>query len=259
MKRYAIVSKKDDVSRHLAALIKEELKELTYDEEHPEIVISVGGDGTMIYSIHRYEHVLNDVSFVGIHTGTLGFFTDYLKDEYKQLVEDILTKQPEIFDRHLLRISYNGEIFHALNEMRIENSYRSQVIDMYVNDEHMETFRGNGFDVTIEAVGLPSTFQNCIDACCFGGRMVLIGVGKKNLDFNFTLIQKKELNVFGSRNALKKDFLELIDLVNAGKAPLEKIITNVYSFNDAAKAFDDFAHNPGNMLKVVFDFAEIAK
>ena len=76
MKRYAIVSKKDDVSRHLAALIKEELKELTYDEEHPEIVISVGGDGTMIYSIHRYEHVLNDVSFVGIHTGTLGFFTE---------------------------------------------------------------------------------------------------------------------------------------------------------------------------------------
>lgn len=148
MKRYAIVSKKDDVSRHLAALIKDELKELIYDEEHPDIVISVGGDGTMIYSIHRYEHVLNDVSFVGIHTGTLGFFTDYLKDEYKQLVKDILTKEPEIFDRHLLHISYNGEIFHALNEMRIENSYRSQVIDMYVNDEHMETFRGNGLCVS---------------------------------------------------------------------------------------------------------------
>lgn len=148
MKRYAIVSKKDDVSRHLAALIRDELKELIYDEEHPDIVISVGGDGTMIYSIHRYEHVLNDVSFVGIHTGTLGFFTDYLKDEYKQLVKDILTKEPEIFDRHLLHISYNGEIFHALNEMRIENSYRSQVIDMYVNDEHMETFRGNGLCVS---------------------------------------------------------------------------------------------------------------
>jgi len=47
-----------------------------------------------------------------------------------------------------LRISYNGEIFHALNEMRIENSHRSQVIDMYVNDEHMETFRGNGLCVS---------------------------------------------------------------------------------------------------------------
>ena len=67
------------------------------------------------------------------------------------------------------------------------------------------------FDVAIEAVGLPSTFQNCIDAACFGGRVVLIGVGKQNLDFNFTLIQKKELDVYGSRNSMKKDFLELID------------------------------------------------
>ena len=120
-----------------------------------------------------------------------------------------------------------------------------------------EITNGNGFDVTIEAVGLPSTFQNCIDAACFGGRMVLIGVGKKNLDFNFTLIQKKELNVYGSRNALKKDFLELIDLVKAGKAPLEKIITNTYRFADAAKAFEDFANNPGDMLKVSIDFSEI--
>ena len=53
----------------------------------------------------------------------------------------------------------------------------------------------NGFDVCIEAVGLPQTFQNCIDCAAFGGKVVLIGVGKKNLDFNFTLLQKKELNI----------------------------------------------------------------
>ncbi len=50
---------------------------------------------------------------------------------------------------------------------------------------------GNGFDIAIEAVGLPSTFQNCIDAACFGERWFVIGVGKENLDFNFTLLQKK--------------------------------------------------------------------
>ena len=115
---------------------------------------------------------------------------------------------------------------------------------------------GNGFDVAIEAVGLPSTFQNCIDAACFGGKVVVIGVGKKNLDFNFTLLQKKELNVFGSRNALKKDFVELIDLVKEGKVPVKGIITNIYKFEDGAKAFDDFANNPGNMLKVILDFTD---
>lgn len=112
-----------------------------------------------------------------------------------------------------------------------------------------------GFDVAIEAVGLPSTFQNCIDAAAFGGRVVLIGVGKKNLDFNFTLIQKKELNIFGSRNAMKKDFLELIDLVKAGNVPLEKIGTNTYGFSEAAKAFTEFDKNAGSMLKVRIDFS----
>lgn len=116
---------------------------------------------------------------------------------------------------------------------------------------------GNGFDVCIEAVGLPSTFQTCIDCAAFGGKVILIGVGKKNLDFNFTLIQKKELNIYGSRNARKQDFLELIDLVKDGKIPLEKIITNTYDFKDAVKAFSDFDKNPGNMLKVEIDFSKM--
>lgn len=113
---------------------------------------------------------------------------------------------------------------------------------------------GNGFDVAIEAVGLPSTFQNCIDAAAFGGKVVLIGVGKKNLDFNFTMIQKKELNIFGSRNALKKDFIELIDLIKEGKVDLEKIVTNTYQMEDAEQAFKEFDENAASMLKVVIEF-----
>lgn len=117
-----------------------------------------------------------------------------------------------------------------------------------------EATDGNGFDLTVEAVGLPSTFQNCIDAACFGGKVAVIGVGKKNLDFNFTLLQKKELNVFGSRNALKSDFLELIDLVLKGEVPLRHMITNVYRFEDGANAFSDFSNNSGTMRKVMLDF-----
>ena len=115
---------------------------------------------------------------------------------------------------------------------------------------------GDGYDVAIEAVGLPSTFQNCIDAACFGARVVLIGVSKKNIDdFFFTIIQKKELNVYGSRNAMKKDFLELIDLVKGGSVELEKIVTNTYKMEEAPQAFADFAANAGKMLKVVIDFS----
>ena len=145
---------------------------------------------------------------------------------------------------------------------KLDYAYKTFGLDHKLLNDSPEAFEkgvadltnGDGFDVTIEAVGLPSTFQNCIDAAAFGGKVVLIGVGKKNLDFNFTLIQKKELNVFGSRNALKKDFVELIDLVNEGRADLGRVITNMYPADKAAEAFAKKKKNGAEMLKVVLDF-----
>ncbi len=113
---------------------------------------------------------------------------------------------------------------------------------------------GKGFDITVEAVGSPFTFQNCIDAAAFGGRMLQIGVGKTNADFNFTLLQKKELSVYGSRNALKEDFLEAISLAQSGKVDLEQIVTDIYPFTDAAEAFKDFDAHAGEKLKVLLRF-----
>lgn len=146
---------------------------------------------------------------------------------------------------------------------KLDYAYRTFGIDHKLVNSSPEEFAdgvakltdGNGYDVTIEAVGLPETFRNCIDAACYGGRMVLIGVSKRNIDdFFFTIIQKKELNIFGSRNALKQDFLDLIELVKEGKVDLGKIVTNTYKFEDAEKAFSEFSANAGKMLKVVIDF-----
>lgn len=146
---------------------------------------------------------------------------------------------------------------------KLDYAYKTFELDHKLLNESPEAFEkgvaeltnGDGFDVTIEAVGLPNTFQNCIDAACFGARVVLIGVSKRNIeDFFFTIIQKKELNIYGSRNAMKKDFLELIDLVKGGGVALDKIVTNTYKWTDAPKAFEEFAANAGKMLKVVIDF-----
>ena len=114
---------------------------------------------------------------------------------------------------------------------------------------------GDGFDVCMEAVGMPSTFQNCIDAAAYRARVVVIGVGKKSLDFFYTTIQTKELNIFGSRNAEKADFLELIDFVKAGKADLDRIVSAVYPYTEAEKAFADLKEHGGSLVKVMLKFA----
>lgn len=113
---------------------------------------------------------------------------------------------------------------------------------------------GNGFDVTVEAVGLPSTFQNCLDAAAFAGKVVVVGVSNRNIDLFYTIIQKKELNIFGSRNAMKEDFLYTIDQVCAGKLELDDVVTDIYDQEDAERAFREFDENQGGKLKVLIRF-----
>ena len=169
-----------------------------------------------------------------------------------------------------------GEVYIVdVAEEKLQYAYETFGLAGMIKNDSKEEFMNrvneitgehHGFDVCIEAVGLPSTFQNCIDAAAYGGRIVLIGVGKKNLDFNFTLIQKKELNIFGSRNALKADFTELIDLVKSGEIDLEKIVMNPdstdvkkkseYELDEADRAFEEFSKYGGSKLKVLIHFSD---
>lgn len=149
MQRYAIVERGDEASAKLSKKLRKDLDAfLTYDELHPELVISVGGDGTMLRSVHDYIDQLQEVAFVGIHTGTLGFFTDYTIDEANLLVYDIKDKALTVEKRSMIEIEFHEQKFYALNEMRLENSIHSQVIDVFINGEHLETFRGNGLCVS---------------------------------------------------------------------------------------------------------------
>lgn len=151
MKQYALVVKQDELSARIAKTIKNSLDTfMINNQENPDLVISVGGDGTMLLSIHQYME--NDVCFVGVHTGTLGFFTDFKKEEVEELTAAIKANQYKINSRYLLEVDIyhdnKKERFLALNEMRIDHGYTTQVIDVYIDDELLEVFRGNGLCVS---------------------------------------------------------------------------------------------------------------
>ena len=44
------------------------------DNNHPDVVFSIGGDGTFLRAVHKYIDALDEVRFVGINSGSLGFF-----------------------------------------------------------------------------------------------------------------------------------------------------------------------------------------
>lgn len=115
---------------------------------------------------------------------------------------------------------------------------------------------GNGFDVCIEACGAPETFLGCIDSCAFAGNIILIGNGKRETNFVHSVILKKELNIHGSRNALKDDFINNIDLVALGKADVMKMVSGVYEMNDAVSAFEALKNNNGTLAKLLIKIGD---
>lgn len=115
---------------------------------------------------------------------------------------------------------------------------------------------GNGFDVCVEACGAPETFINCIEQAAHGANIILIGNGKRETTFVHSVILKKELNIFGSRNAFTKDFEELIDLVKSERVNPLKMISGIYDADNAADAFDALTHNDGSLAKLLIKFSD---
>lgn len=131
------------------------------------------------------------------------------------------------------------------------------VVNVKENDLHKACDKftdGNGFDVCVEACGAPETFLSCIDEAAHGANIILIGNGKRETTFVHSVILKKELNIFGSRNAFTKDFETLIDLVKSGKADILRIVSGVYEKENAAEAFEALSHNDGTLAKLLIKF-----
>ena len=137
--RYSIFREKDllDKSNHV------------YDDENPEIVFSVGGDGTILRAIGKYINKIEDIYFVGINYGRLGFYTDFEESEIKMLVSMIENSQYKVCQYNLIEYSLikknSIKIGYALNEVAIVSPIHTQIIDVFIQNEYFETFRGTGF------------------------------------------------------------------------------------------------------------------
>lgn len=112
---------------------------------------------------------------------------------------------------------------------------------------------GDGFDVVGEATGLPVSFLNAIEAAAFGGRIALIGNGKREVTFNQSLLIKKELDVLGSRNSLDA-FGPLIDLLQRRAVDIGPVLTSVVPAAGTIDAMKDLLAHADRNVKVLIEF-----
>ncbi|MFB9762678.1 MULTISPECIES: NAD kinase [Bacillaceae] len=153
---FAIMSKGDQASNLLMNTMREYLQDFEFvnDEQEPEIVISVGGDGTLLQAFHRYSHRLENTAFVGVHTGHLGFYADWLPNEVEKLVIAIAKTPFQVVEYPLLEViiryldGSKESQYLALNEVTVKSSEGTFVIDVEIRGEYFETFRGDGLCIS---------------------------------------------------------------------------------------------------------------
>jgi NAD+ kinase len=154
--RFAITTKGDSKSNTLMHKMRTYLQDfdLVYDEDQPDIVISVGGDGTLLYAFHRYSSRLDKTAFVGVHTGHLGFYADWVPEEIEKLVIAIAKTPYQIIEYPLLEVIIryqNGgreTRYLALNESTVKSVEGTLVMDVEIRGQHFERFRGDGLCVS---------------------------------------------------------------------------------------------------------------
>lgn len=117
-----------------------------------------------------------------------------------------------------------------------------EIIDSITNNE--------GVSVAIEAAGTPITFNMALDLVAFAGRIVSIGYSKNETPIKTQILVSKELNIYGSRNALRV-FPSVINMFERKEQPFTDMITKTFSFDQVEDAFKYWNENTGQVSKIL--------
>lgn len=156
VKRVAIIANGKYQSKRVASKLFSVFKDdpdFYLSKKNPDIVISIGGDGMLLSAFHMYEKELDKVRFVGIHTGHLGFYTDYRDFEVDKLIDNLRKDKGEQISYPILKVAItldDGRVVkaRALNEATVKRIEKTMVADVIINHVKFESFRGDGISVS---------------------------------------------------------------------------------------------------------------
>lgn len=113
------------------------------------IIVSVGGDGDFLQAV-RKTGFRDDCLYAGISTtGTLNMYCDFHVDDTSKMIEAITNAQIEVRRYPTIEVAIDeGTSFTCLNEFSVRSGIiKAFVMDVFIDDIHFETFRGDGMIV----------------------------------------------------------------------------------------------------------------
>lgn len=123
--------------KHPSAIVTDSEKEAI---DQADIIIAVGGDGTMLYTARLMKNIQKPI--LGVNSGRLGFMAYTQKEKIVQALASLKAGSYRIDKRYLLEAEdSDGTIYHALNEFLFAKKDSTSMVN--VSAEYDEMFINN--------------------------------------------------------------------------------------------------------------------
>ncbi|AAT75550.1 putative NAD kinase [Mesoplasma florum L1] len=139
--KYSIVKNDYNESKKMSDELSDLLvsKKWIEDNKNPNCIFVIGGDGTFLKAAEIFNNILDDVIFVPIKSGGIGFYTNHNRiSDIQEILNNIEKQKP-------IEISVlEANDYKVINEIKIINNLRPLEADVMIDGELLETFKGTG-------------------------------------------------------------------------------------------------------------------
>ena len=132
--------------------IIEKFSDLKDLDNLPDLVLSVGGDGTFLETMLKVRDF--GIPIAGVNTGRMGFLANISEDEIGHSIDLLCDGEFKIIERSLIEIKHPEGLFDkgsstALNEVTIQKADPSMItINVYVDGTYLNTYWADGLIVS---------------------------------------------------------------------------------------------------------------
>ena len=182
------------VSTKFASLLKQSAfksyKWETFDPgeslKNIELIISIGGDGTLLESVSYIGK--KEIPVLGINTGRLGFLATISREETERALEMVINKSFTLDKRAVLQLETNvgifGDLNFALNDFTVVKKDTSAMITIhtFIDGEFLNSYWADGI-IVATPTGSTGYSLSCGGPLIFprSGNFVLTPVSPHNL------------------------------------------------------------------------------
>lgn len=131
-----------DIRRRIRELIAEAGAIETDNAEEAELIVVLGGDGTIMHASHTA--VTYGIPIVGVNLGRIGYMAELEPEELGKLSE-IIGGNYTLEERMMLTVEYGGRTYPALNDAVIRASTTHPAyVTLECDGQKVNTYRGDG-------------------------------------------------------------------------------------------------------------------